>query len=259
MRILCFYLLLTSERIFHPVYQWLYRGPFTELFRRFVWSNMKISAKFTILGYIGTYYAIGAALPLSIINYFLTGWVANDLDHSYLPSWDMLCGTLFVFVVVSPLTFAWYRHRLGDKHFFWALLESFMWMPFFGKFFYRLLFILLSISSNQILTHGMYLVIFFGGISWHISYALLAHMFCLPIEWSSTAKELESGGFFIGMDRVFKVFKYVLIFMVCMSAGLIYLAQFAPYGWKITAWTSILPIANQIFGHVMLPIITLVL
>jgi len=32
---------------------------------------MKISAKFTILGYIGTYYAIGAALPLSVTNYFL--------------------------------------------------------------------------------------------------------------------------------------------------------------------------------------------
>lgn len=94
---------------------------------------MKVSAKFTILGYIGTYYAIGASLPLSIANYFLTGWIAADLDHSYLPSWDMLCGTLFIFVIVSPIAFAWYRHRLGDKKFLWALLEAFMWMPFFGK------------------------------------------------------------------------------------------------------------------------------
>lgn len=123
------------EQIFHPVYQWIYRGPFTELFRRFLWSNMKVSAKFTILGYIGTYYAIGASLPLSITNYFLTGWIAADLDHSYLPSWDMLCGTLFIFVVVSPVAFAWYRHRIGDKKFLWALLEAFKWMPFFGKFY----------------------------------------------------------------------------------------------------------------------------
>jgi hypothetical protein len=93
---------------------------------------MKISAKFTILGYIGTYYAIGAALPLSIVNYFLTGWFADVLDHSYLPSWDMLCGTLFIFLVVSPLAFAWYRHRLGEKNFFWAVLEAFTWMPFFS-------------------------------------------------------------------------------------------------------------------------------
>lgn len=122
------------RQIFHPAYQWIYRGPFTELFRRFLWSNMKISAKFTILGYIGTYYAIGASLPLSMVNYFLTGWIADTLDHSYLPSWDMLCGTLFIFLLVSPITFAWYRHRLGDKNLFWALLESFKWMPFFCEY-----------------------------------------------------------------------------------------------------------------------------
>lgn len=95
---------------------------------------MKISAKFTILGYIGTYYAIGASLPLSMVNYFLTGWIADSLDHSYLPSWDMLCGTLFIFLLVSPITFAWYRHRLGEKNLFWALLESFKWMPFFCEY-----------------------------------------------------------------------------------------------------------------------------
>ncbi|QKX64636.1 uncharacterized protein TRUGW13939_11811 [Talaromyces rugulosus] len=222
-----------SELIFHPAYQWIYRGPFTELFRRFLWSNMKISAKFTILGYIGTYYAIGASLPLSVVNYFITGWIADSLDHSYLPSWDMLCGTLFIFLLVSPITFAWYRHRLGDKNLFWALLESFRWMPFF--------------------------FVFFGGISWHISYALLAHLFCLPIEWSSTAKELEAGGFFVGMERIWQSFKYVLFFMACLTAGVIYLALFAPTGWKISAWTSIFPVANQIVGHVLLPVMTILL
>jgi hypothetical protein len=129
-----------SSKIFHPVHQWIYRGPFTALFIRFLGSNMKISAKFTILGYIGTYYAIGAALPLSVTNYFLTGWFADLLDHSYLPSWDMLCGTLFIFLIVSPIAFAWYRHRLGEKMFFWALLEAFTWMPFFCMFYFPVTF-----------------------------------------------------------------------------------------------------------------------
>jgi len=82
-------------------------------------------------------------------------------------------------------------------------------------------------------------------------------MFCLPIEWSSTAKELESGGFFIGMERVFKAFRSVIIFMVCLSGTMIYLSLYAPSGWEITAWTSIVPVANQIFGHCMLPVITI--
>jgi len=222
-----------SELIFHPVYKWIYRGPFTPLFLRFLGSNMKVSAKFTILGYIGTYYAIGAALPLSVTNYFLTGWFADTLDHSYLPSWDMLCGTLFIFLVVSPLAFAWYRHRLGEKPFLWATLEAFTWMPFF--------------------------MVFFGGLSWHISYALLAHMFCLPIEWSSTAKELEAGGFFVGIERVWKAFRFVIAFMILLSGAMIYLSLYAPPGWQISAWTSIVPVANQVFGHVMLPVITILL
>ena len=83
-------------------------------------------------------------------------------------------------------------------------------------------------------------------------------MFSLPIEWSSTAKELESGGFFIGMERVWKAFRFVLIFMACMISGLIYLSLFAPPGWQISAWTSILPIANQIIGHCMLPVFTII-
>lgn len=126
-------------QIFHPVHKWIYRGPFTPLFIRFLGSNMKISAKFTILSYIGTYYAIAASLPLCVVNYFLTGWFADNLDHAYMPSWNMLCGTLFIFLAVSPLAFAWYRHRLGNKNFFWAVLEAFTWMPFFSMFYFLLL------------------------------------------------------------------------------------------------------------------------
>jgi hypothetical protein len=114
-----------------------------------------------------------------------------------------------------------------------------------------------NLSSVLRLSADSFLVIFFGGISWHISYALLAHMFCLPIEWTATAKELESGGFFVGMDRVWKTFKCVIVFMFIFSGGMIYLSVFAPVGWKITAWTSIVPVANQIAGHVLLPLFTL--
>lgn len=82
-------------------------------------------------------------------------------------------------------------------------------------------------------------------------------MFVLPIEWSSTAKELEEGGMFVGIDRVLKSFKWVLLFMVALLGGIIYLAGWAPHGWKISAWTSILPLANLILGHIALPVMTI--
>lgn len=62
---------------------------------------------------------------------------------------------------------------------------------------------------------------------------------------------------FVGIDRVFKAFKLVLLFMVGMLGCIIYLAGFAPHGRKINAWTCILPIANLVVGHVALTVMTI--
>jgi cellulose synthase/poly-beta-1,6-N-acetylglucosamine synthase-like glycosyltransferase len=50
-----------SELIFTPFRYWFTRGPVTALFRKFIFSNMSLMAKITIMSYIGTYYAIGSA------------------------------------------------------------------------------------------------------------------------------------------------------------------------------------------------------
>jgi len=42
-----------NELVFNPLRKW-YRGPFTRLFWRFLFSNIKITSKITILAYIGT-------------------------------------------------------------------------------------------------------------------------------------------------------------------------------------------------------------
>jgi hypothetical protein len=47
------------------------------------------------------------------------------------------------------------------------------------------------------------LVLYFGGLSYHLSKAILCHFFSINVEWTSTAKELESTSFFVGMDRIF--------------------------------------------------------
>lgn len=35
-------------------YQWIYKGPVTRLFLRFLWSNIPVTSKITILAYIFT-------------------------------------------------------------------------------------------------------------------------------------------------------------------------------------------------------------
>jgi cellulose synthase/poly-beta-1,6-N-acetylglucosamine synthase-like glycosyltransferase len=63
-----------SELIFHPMRHWLFRGPFTPLFRQYLWSNIPIHCKISVLGYIFSYYAIACAWPLTVLNYVLIGF-----------------------------------------------------------------------------------------------------------------------------------------------------------------------------------------
>lgn len=43
-----------NELVFNPIYTWIYKGPFTRLFMTFLWCNLQLSSKITILGYISS-------------------------------------------------------------------------------------------------------------------------------------------------------------------------------------------------------------
>jgi cellulose synthase/poly-beta-1,6-N-acetylglucosamine synthase-like glycosyltransferase len=78
-----------NELLFHPLRMWFYKGPFTPLFRSFLFSNIRFTSKLTIVSYIGTYYAIGAAWIMTTVNYFAMGWFNGYLDKYYLDSWKV--------------------------------------------------------------------------------------------------------------------------------------------------------------------------
>lgn len=93
-----------NELVFHPIYKWPFKGPFTKLFLSFLWSDIKSTSKITILAYIFTYYAIAAALPLTLVNYLIVGWLQDSIDHFYLASWKIWVGMLVIFnFLVSSL------------------------------------------------------------------------------------------------------------------------------------------------------------
>lgn len=66
-------ILIISEIIFNPLIQWPRRGPFTKLFRRFLWSPIPPQAKWGILSYMLSYYAISLAWFMTILNFVLVG------------------------------------------------------------------------------------------------------------------------------------------------------------------------------------------
>lgn len=89
-----------NELLFNPLIKWPYRGPFTPILWRLIRSNVKSSSKITIIGYVFTYYAMAAALPFCIINYILTGWIPDSLDHYYLDSFRIMVLLLLVFNLI---------------------------------------------------------------------------------------------------------------------------------------------------------------
>jgi cellulose synthase/poly-beta-1,6-N-acetylglucosamine synthase-like glycosyltransferase len=106
-----------NELLFNPLRTWLWRGPFTPLFRRFLASNIRFTSKVTILSYIGTYYAIGAAWILTTINYFAIGWFNGYLDKYYIDSWKVWFSIIIVFNGLGNVALAAMRYRNDEGSF----------------------------------------------------------------------------------------------------------------------------------------------
>ncbi|AEO64878.1 uncharacterized protein THITE_2111232 [Thermothielavioides terrestris NRRL 8126] len=219
-----------NELLFHPIRQWLWKGPFTPLFRRFLFSNIRFTSKITVISYIGTYYAIGAAWIMTSVNYFLMGWFNGYLDKYYVDSWQVWFSIILVFNGLGNIALAVMRYRVGERNILYALYENFKWT--------------------------FLLAIFLGGLSLHVSQALLAHMFEIDMTWGATAKEAEFSNFFIEVPKVLKKFKFSMLFATIFIVGMIILAvgPFIPYSWQIRDFVAILPMATVAASHLLLPL-----
>lgn len=218
-----------SELVFNPVKDWWRIGPFTKIFRTFLKSDLNSYSKITMIFYIGTYYAM-ALWPLLVVNLFATGWGRWKLASAwafYNEGFGVFISVLLVFNLVGPFTNALIRYRAREGKFFENLYDNFKW--------------------------SILLVIFLGGISMHLSYALIAHMFSLKMEWGATAKSLESGTFTAELPKIWGRFKYMYGTLVALSALQIYLAVWAPAKYHIFGLTSNLPLIFMMLMHAIMP------
>lgn len=108
-----------NELLFYPIRKWIYKGPFTPLFRTFLFSNIRFTSKITIVSYIGTYYAIGAAWIMTTANYLAIGWFNGYLDKYYIDSWKVWFSIVIVFNGLGNVALAAMRYR-DDKGGFFA-------------------------------------------------------------------------------------------------------------------------------------------
>jgi hypothetical protein len=215
--------------IFHPLKDWVFKGPFTRLFLLFLTSTMPLPSKITIMAYIGTYYAIGSAWIFTILNYFLIGFFNGALDHYYIDSFRVYVAIVFVFTILGNITLGWLRYRVEDQNLFLSLLKNLKWIPM--------------------------LTIFLGGISLHVSQALLSHFFSIDMEWGSTSKEVQNVPFLEAIHHVIKKFRGTFLFCFGMTAVMIVCAYVIQEDWRIKLMIACWPMATVIVNHFLLPIV----
>ena len=217
-----------NELVFQPLRYWPTRGPFTPLFRKFMMSSMPLPSKFTIMAYVGTYYAIASAWILTMLNYFAVGWFNGHLDHYYVDSFKIYFAIVVVFNCLGNFALSILRYRLDEQGILKALLETFKWV--------------------------LLLTCFLGGLSLHLSQAILSHMFSIDMSWGATAKEVVNTSFFEEIPKVLKKFKFTFIWVLATTGGMIFLGVAAPPSYEISFFTAIWPLATLLACHFFLPI-----
>ncbi|KAK6514527.1 hypothetical protein TWF281_004725 [Arthrobotrys megalospora] len=220
----------STEIMFNPFIYWFTRGPFAKGFRDYLGNGyISFASKFHITAYLFSYHAMASSLPLTLLNYILVGWFKGEFDQFFIQSWQTFMATVFVFNIVGNVALAVLRYRLSEKPFFLCLFENLKWAPF--------------------------LIIFFGGLSFHLSTIVLSYLLSIPVQdWTGTKKEAEASNFFREGGKIIRSFKWMYLVMFILTGGMIYLGTVAPREWSVKDYTAITPLAFNIVCHCLLPL-----
>jgi hypothetical protein len=110
--------------------------------------------------------------------------------------------------------------------------------------------------SHEFRIHNSFF--FFGGLSIHLTQALLAHLFSINMTWAATKKEVERSNFFIEVPRILRRFWLALLLSFFTIALMIVLTtSLVPMGWQIPGvdWAVIFPLAVVAACHILFPIV----
>jgi len=218
-----------SEMIFNPIRLW-YKGPVTPLFRRFLFGNAPIHYKWASCSYCFSYYAIALAFPLTIGLALVQGWLGPDVQAPYIPSFEVLVACLVVFSAAGTVALCIVRFRAGVGNIFALLLENFKYMPF--------------------------LLVFFGGLSYHVSTALLSHLLGYNMTWGATLKDIEMSNFFVEAPLILKHHYRVFLLSLVMIGGMAILTtDVLPLEWRVQGVFVVFPTFFLYSLHILFPIL----
>ena len=182
---------------------------------------------------------IAAAAILSLLNYLVLGFQV-PIDGYFLHSFEVWLACTVIFPGLGNLGFTLLEYRLGQRNLLSSLSENLKWVPF--------LYVPISsfcVDPRLDCTHSFF---FFGGLSIHLSQAILAHLFSYNITWGATKKEVEKSNFFLEVPKIWRRFRVALVLSILTVAGMVVLSESAgvvPVGWQVNElnWAVVLPLA----------------
>jgi hypothetical protein len=118
-------------------------------------------------------------------------------------------------------------------------------------------FILLFTDCCSTYSYSCPSFFFFGGLSIHLSKALLAHLISYDIQWGATKKEVERSNFFVEIPKILERFRVALILSALSIVALVvFTLDFVPREWQIKEdWSVIFPLALTAACHILYPIV----
>jgi hypothetical protein len=104
------------------------------------------------------------------------------------------------------------------------------------------------------------LTVFLGGISLHVSQAILCHLCSIDMSWGATSKEASDTSFFAEVPVILRKFRFTFLWCLGMTIGMLVLAgvgpagKLVPYDWRIDFFTAVWPLATVVASHALLPL-----
>lgn len=214
------------EILFNPFVRW-YKGPFTSLFWRFMWSrNVRTAGKLSMLSYLFSYFALGVSLPLTVLMTVIQGLFWPTLDTSFKPVFDTWISVMVVFNFAGAIGLVTVRARAGHS----TLLQS-LW---------------------EGVKHLPAIIVFFSGITYHVAASILAYFFSVRMTWQATSKDFQQ----TSIKQVIRRFWHCYLTMtLLLVVSVVAVSPLVPLGWRIGTFTILFPLFLAIIMHFLFPIL----
>jgi hypothetical protein len=121
--------------VFTPFKDWFRKGPFSDLYGRYLWGNTPLPTKVSCTAYVASYWAIGCAPPLTLAYYLLEGWFASEMSMAFRPPFGIFLSVLVVFTGGGTFATISSRYRSQAAPLRTAIKEGVMWVPMGAIFF----------------------------------------------------------------------------------------------------------------------------